>query len=237
MAVVDSSSLNPDDLNNTDTLPGKKTTRASTAPPMFPQWALELIRPVVGVISRVFWKIEFRSLENIPQHGGVIIAANHQTYIDPFWLSLKIKRPIRYLAWSAAFSWPLVGRCLTWFGAWPLALEGSDPAAIRRSLQWLREGGAVVIFPEGGRSTPTGALERFKAGAVRLALEANVPILPVTIKGGNRIWPRGWRFPRTGKVVITYHPLYHAEQAPKEETRATAKRETERLAQVIASAL
>ncbi|MFN2407639.1 MAG: lysophospholipid acyltransferase family protein [Pyrinomonadaceae bacterium] len=229
--------MNPDDLNNTDTLPGKRTTRASTAPPMFPQWALELMRPVVGVISRVFWRIEFRGLENIPQHGGVIIAANHQTYIDPFWLSLKIKRPTRYLAWSAAFRWPLVGRCLTWFGAWPLALEGSDPAAIRRSLQWLREGGAVVIFPEGGRSTAGGELERFKAGAVRLALEAGVPILPVTIKGGNRIWPRGWRVPRFGKVVVTYHPLYRPEQPPADETRAFARRESERLSKMIGSAL
>jgi len=204
---------------------------------MFPQWALDVIRPVVGGVSRVFFKIEFRGVENVPPDGGLIVAANHQTYFDPFWLSLKIKRPTRYLAWSAAFKWPFVGTCLVWFGAWPLALEGSDPAPIRRSLQWLREGGAVVIFPEGGRSTSTGELERFKAGAVRLALEANVPILPVTIKGGNRIWPRGWRFPRTGKVVITYHPLYHAEQSATEETRAAAKRETERLARVIASAL
>ena len=204
---------------------------------MLPQWALELVRPTVGVFSRMLWKIEFEGVENVPATGGVIIAANHQTYIDPFWLSLQIKRPIRYLAWSAAFSWPIVGRCLTWLGAWPLALEGSDPAAIRRSLQWLREGGAVVIFPEGGRSTSTGEMERFKAGAVRLALEANVPILPVTIKGGNRIWPRGWRVPRLGKVVVTYHPLYHPAQPPAEETRAFARRESERLAKVIQSAL
>jgi 1-acyl-sn-glycerol-3-phosphate acyltransferase len=204
---------------------------------MLPQWALELVRPVVGAFSRMLWKIEFHGVENVPEQGGLIIAANHQTYIDPFWLSLKIKRPTRYLAWSAAFGWPVVGRCLVWFGAWPLALEGSDPKAIRRSLQWLRDGGAVVIFPEGGRSTPEGELDRFKAGAVRLALEANVPILPVTIKGGNRIWPRGWRFPRTGKVTVTYHPLYHAEQCPDEETRACARRESEKLAEVIASAL
>jgi len=204
---------------------------------MFPQWALELMRPVVGVVSRAVWKIEYVGVENIPASGGVIIAANHQTYIDPFWLSVKIKRPIRYLAWSAAFRWPVVGQCLTWFGAWPLALEGSDPAAIRRSIQWLRGGGAVVIFPEGGRATSTGALERFKAGAVRLALETNVPILPVTIKGGNQIWPRGRRVPRLGKVVITYHPLYHPEPPPNEETRAFARRESERLAKVIGSAL
>ncbi|HEX5834486.1 MAG TPA: lysophospholipid acyltransferase family protein [Pyrinomonadaceae bacterium] len=215
-----------------DTSPFRAGTRA-----MFPQWALELVRPVVAMTSRVLWKIEFVGVENIPATGGVVVAANHQTYIDPFWLSLKIKRPIRYLAWSAAFRWPVVGLCLTWFGAWPLALEGSDPAPIRRSLQWLREGGVVVIFPEGGRSNSTGDLEKFKAGAVRLALEANVPILPVTIKGGNRIWPRGWRLPRLGKVVVTYHQLYHPEPPPDQETRAFARRESERLAKVIESAL
>ena len=224
-------------MNNTGTLPSKKTTARAGTGTMFPQWALEILRPTVGLFSRVLWKIEFVGVENVPAEGGVVIAANHQTYIDPFWLSLQIKRPIRYLAWSAAFSWPLVGRCLTLLGAWPLALEGSDPAAIRRSLQWLRDGGAVVIFPEGGRSTSTGELERFKAGAVRLALEANVPILPVTIKGGNRIWPRGWRVPHLGKVVVTYHPLYHPAPPPEEETRAFARRESERLAKVIASAL
>ena len=215
----------------------KQGSRVNTTTGMFPQWALDMIRPIVGSVSKVFWKIEYYGLENVPERGGLIIAANHQTYIDPFWISVPIKRPTRYLAWSAAFNWPVVGRCLKWFGAWPLALEGSDPAAIRRSLQWLREGGAVVIFPEGGRSTATGSLERFKAGAVRLALEARVPILPVTIKGGNRVWPRGWKFPRPGKVTVTYHPLYHAEQCPEEETRACARRESERLANVIASAL
>ncbi len=204
---------------------------------MLPQWSLELIRPVVHATSRVLWKIEFRGVENVPATGGLIVAANHQTYLDPFWLSLPIKRPTRYLAWSDAFRWPIVGRGLVWLGAWPLALEGSDPAAIRRSLQWLRDGGAVVIFPEGARSTEAGSLERFKAGAVRLALEAQVPILPVTIKGGNRVWPRGWRFPRLGKVVITYHRLIQPEPCPNEETRACARRESEHLAQVIASAL
>ena len=212
-------------------------TRNNKGDAILPQWVLEIVRSWIAFGSRVLWKIEFEGLENVPPTGGVVIAANHQTYIDPFWLSLPIKRPTRYLAWSAAFSWPVVGKCISLFGAWPLALEGSDPAAIRRSLQWLRDGGAVVIFPEGARSTSTGELDRFKAGAVRLALEANVPILPVTIRGGNQVWPKGWRLPRLGKVVIIYHPLHYATPATNEETRACARRESQHLAEVIGSAL
>lgn len=204
---------------------------------MLPQWILDIVRMGVRFFSRLLWKMELLGVENVPKAGGLIIASNHQTYFDPFWISVPVKRPTRYLAWSAAFKWPFVGRCLTWFGAWPLQLERSDPSAIRRSLQWLRDGGAVVIFPEGGRSTSSGEMERFKAGAVRLALEANVPILPVTIRGGNHVWPRGWRFPHTGKVVITYHPLYRAAQLLDEEARVCAKRESQRLEEIIGSAL
>jgi len=176
-------------------------------------------------------------MENIPANGGLIIASNHQTYIDPFWLSLPIRRPVRYLAWSEAFQWPLVGKLMTLLGAWPLQIEGSDPAAIRRTLQWLRKGGAVVIFPEGGRCGPSGEIGRFKGGAIRLALEADVPILPVTIRGGNSVWPRGWRFPHPAKVEIIYHPLQQIRQHVGEESRACARRESERLAQLIRAPL
>src|SRR6185369_1458530 len=140
-------------LSNNGTAPAKREDPRATMRGSLPQWALEIVRPIVGLMSRVIWKIEFSGIENVPSEGGLIIAANHQTYIDPFWLSLPIKRPTRYLAWSAAFRWPVIGKCLVWLGAWPIALEGSDPAAIRKSLQWLRNGGVVVIFPEGARSS------------------------------------------------------------------------------------
>jgi 1-acyl-sn-glycerol-3-phosphate acyltransferase len=118
-------------------------------------------------------------------------------------------------------------------GAWPLQLEGSDPAAIRRSLHWLRNGGAVVIFPEGGRGKPDGSMIRFKGGAIRLALEAGVPILPVTITGGNRVWPSSHKLPRLAKVQVTFHPLHIVSQQNGEEARACARRESELLARII----
>jgi 1-acyl-sn-glycerol-3-phosphate acyltransferase len=204
---------------------------------ILPDWFFTSVRPPLNVLWRVLFKIKFKGTEHIPQTGGLVVAANHQTYIDPFWLSIPIKRPLRFLAWDAAFDWPLVGKLIGLFGAWPLQIEGSDPTAIRRTLQWLREGGAIVIFPEGGRGPADGSMLRFKGGAVRLALEANVPILPVTIRGAHRVWPAGRYIPRLSAVEITYHPPFQVEQPINEETRACAKRESERLAQVIKSAL
>ena len=204
---------------------------------MLPQWVLELFRPVVRIISWLCWRVRWINVDQIPPRGGLIIASNHQTYLDPFWISCPIKRPTRYLAWDAAFSWPVVGWWLRMLGSWPLQLEGSDPKPIRRSIQWLREGGVVVIFPEGGRGNANGSMRRFKAGALRMAREAGVPILPVTIRGGHRVWPVGVRFPRFAPVEVIYHPLFNVDQESAEESRAMAKHETERLQAIIGGAL
>lgn len=218
---------------------GEGRRDAPREPSTIPQWAVDaVVRPVLVRLFRLIWRIRFEGVENIPRpEGGLIIAANHQTYIDPFFVSVPIKRPIRYLAWNKAFDWPLIGRLMELLGAWPLEIEGSDPAAIRRSLQWLREGGAVMIFPEGGRGRPDGSMMSFKAGAVRMALEANVPILPVTIRGGHEVWPRDRRLPRLGQIEIIYHPPRKLSVQPGEDARRCARRETDCLAAFIKSAL
>ncbi len=211
---------------------------ARSYPRMMPQWALEFCRLIVGGLSRVLWRIRWVNTEHIPTVGGLIIASNHQSYIDPFWICCRVKRPARFLAWDEAFDWPLVGAALRGFGAWPLQLEGSDPAPIRLSLQWLSEGGAMMIFPEGGRGNPDGSMRKFKAGAARIALEAGVPILPVTVRGGHRVWPSSFRLPRLRRgVEIVYHPLFVIEQRENEDVRDCARREMERLAEIVRSAL
>lgn len=206
---------------------------------MLPQWGLDAVRRVLLPASRLLWKLSFSGMEHVPQPeaGGLLIAANHQTYLDPFWISIPIRRPTRYLAWNEALKWPLLGRTLELFGAWPLQLKGGDPTAIRRSLQWLRGGGAVLIFPEGARAEADGEMDRFKPGAARIALEANVPILPVTIRGAHRVWPRGGRVPRLGRVEIIYHPLYTVALDAGEDARACARRVSQDLTAIIGAAL
>jgi len=222
---------NPESSAKEKSASGSKRSEA-----ILPQWLINLTRPFIRYGSRLFWGLEHKGIENIPPDSGLIIAANHQSYGDPFWLSVPVKRSIRFLAWSEAFSWPVVGKAITLLGAWPLQVEG-NPAAIRRSLTWLRERGVVVIFPEGGRGLPDGSMVRMKGGAVRMALEAGVPILPVTIRGANRVWPANKLFPRPGKVEIIYHPIFRPQQLPGEELRVCVRRETERLAEIIRSAL
>jgi 1-acyl-sn-glycerol-3-phosphate acyltransferase len=104
-------------------------------------------------------------------------------------------------------------------------------------MNWLRGGGVLMIFPEGERAFADASFARFRTGAARMALEAGVPVLPVTIRGGNRAWPRGQRLPHAGHVEIIFHPPRRPVQLPGEDLRRCAQRETEALAEVIKAAL
>lgn len=198
-------------------------------------------RVFAKAVSRLFWRIEFFGTNNIPapSTGGFIIAANHQTYFDPVWISIPINKVIRYLAWDRAFRWPLVGCFIRRLGALPVRLaRGGTYGSLRVSLEVLEAGGAVMIFPEGEREYSDGTMLAFKPGAVRLAAKGGVPVLPVTIKGGNRVWPRGWFFPRPRKVQVFYHPVVCVSDIDSEFPSAEElKRKTEILREIIARPL
>lgn len=204
---------------------------------VLPQWAIQIIRAALFKIFRLFFRLRLSGVEHIPREGGLIIAANHQTYLDPFWVGSPIKRPLRFLAWDKVLGWFVIGPIMRWLGAWPLQVQRADARAYRRSVQWLRSGGALVIFPEGRRGDPDGALQTFKHGTARLALEADVPIVPVTIRGGEKVWSREQRVPRPGRVEIVYHPARRLAPLPGESTRSCALRESESLYDIINSEL
>lgn len=226
----------------TSIVPRDKKPPASASadePYALPLWAIRLLRAALRLLFRLLWGARYIGVENVPASGGVIIAANHQTYLDPFWLGAPVPLHARFLAWDKVFDWPVAGTLMRLLGAWPLQVRKNkgDRRALRRSLEWLRGGGALVIFPEGGRAFSDGEMLEFQVGAARLALEAGVPVLPITIRGGHRIWPRDWRYPRFGRLEIVYHPLYHLTTLPGESTRAAARRETDKLYEIIRSAL
>jgi len=170
-----------------------------------------LMRAFAYTTSRLFWSISFRGTENIPpvDDGGLVVVSNHTTYFDPAWISLKLRRPLRFMAWDKAFEWRFIGPLIRRLGAFPVRLRsGPSKSSIVESLRSLKDGAALVIFPEGEREFADGLMHPFKSGAVHVAMTAGVPILPVSIKGGNRVWPQGQKYPRFFQhVEITYHKI------------------------------
>ena len=109
------------------------------------------------------------------------------------------------MTWDRFIYMPIIGHFIRTLGAYPVKLEKSDRAALRLSLEHLKSGGALMIFPEGGR-TRTGQVMPFKPGVIRLALEAQAPIVPVTVVGGYEAYsPHHW-LPRPRKVRVIFHP-------------------------------
>jgi len=201
---------------------------------------IEVLRPIAWLLSRVFFKIRFYGVENVPKGGACILTPNHESFADPIWITIPIKRKVRYMAWERFFQIPVLGFVMRIFGAFPVKLETTDTAAQREAIELIKQGGLLVIFPEGGR-TRTGKLMPFKAGAFRLALAHGVPIVPVTINGGYEIWSTHRLLPRPGKLTITYHPPIAIEKFSESAGRIEMKEQARELARqtraVVASAL
>jgi 1-acyl-sn-glycerol-3-phosphate acyltransferase len=215
----------------------------SSSDPQYPSpFVFEPLRYLALFISKILWRVEFHGTENIPQNlkSGLLIAPNHQTYVDPVWVTLPVKRKFRYMAWDKIFDWFLVGRLVRYLGAFPVKTvrfgSGGRFDAVKKALRYLREGATLVVFPEGEREFADGEFLPFREGAVRIAMEAGVPILPVTVRGGNKIWAQGMKYPRPGKVEIIYHPLLEIPKPDKkEDLRPYLDKMTARLAEIIRS--
>jgi 1-acyl-sn-glycerol-3-phosphate acyltransferase len=196
---------------------------------------LDLWRPWLYQVCRFYFGLELRGTEHIPaEDGGLIIVPNHQTYADPPLVTIPIRRPVHYMAWSRLFTIPGFGALIRKLRAFPVELESRDPRATRYAARLLQAGQALMIFPEGERSVD-GRLGHFKPGAFRLAVSASVPVLPVTIAGGYESWPPHRTLPRRAQITITYHPAQHPDSSL--EPRAAARLLSERARTLIESAL
>lgn len=171
---------------------------------------LDVVRPAVLALSRAYFGLRLRGTEHIPGDGAVVIVPNHQTYADPPLVTIPVRRPVYYMAWSRLFDIPVFSRFIRLLRAFPVDIDARDARATREAVRLLQRGAALMIFPEGER-TADGLLQRFKPGAFRLAVALDVPVLPVTIVGGNDCWPPGRVVPRRGRITITYHPTLRAD--------------------------
>ena len=148
-----------------------------------------LAKVVVSTIVRLVFRYRVVGAEKVPMSGGLIIAANHISNLDPPILGISSPRPISYMAKKELFAMPLLRQILPPLNAFPVDRKAGGTAAVRASIRMLKEGRCIGIFPEGGRNV-TGTNEE-KAGAAFLAAAASVPVVPAAIIGTRRVRPFG----------------------------------------------
>ena len=170
---------------------------------------------VVRAYYKFFFGAKFHGIDNFPTEGGVLICPNHLSNNDPVILAgiLLGLRRMRFMAKKELFRIPVISSIVKYFGAFPIDRSTSDLGAVRATMSILKEGNALVIFPEGRRNKEFRP-EGIKPGALSIAAKAGVPIMPVYIKGKYRLFGKTEVF--FGKLISPEVLREVAENAAKD---------------------
>ncbi len=185
---------------------------------------------VTGPPVWLIFRLRATGKEHIPRQGGFVLSANHLSNIDPWPLGLPLfpSRQIRFMAKAELYRFPL-GPIVKAGGAFRVRRGAGDTAAIATAVQLARDGEAVAIFPEGTRRKK-GLVKKRDArphtGAVRVALEAEVPLIPAAIAGTDRL-------SRLGPLRVAYGTPIELDDLRDRNTKEAAEIGTERLMAAI----
>lgn len=175
-----------------------------------------LVTALLRLLFRTFTVIEAHGVENFPECGGVVLAANHLNEFDVFPMQFVLPRLIFFMGKAELFKNPLLDALLRQLGGFPVYRSSGDDWAIQHAHRVLENGLVLGIFPEGKRSRGSG-LRAAKTGAARFALHAGVPIVPVAVVGTDQVFKH---FPQRTKVTIRIGvPIYpQRDESPLELT-------------------
>nr|WP_296770506.1 lysophospholipid acyltransferase family protein [Rhodococcus sp. (in: high G+C Gram-positive bacteria)] len=167
---------------------------------------------LVGPVLRVMGRPRVEGVENLPDDGPVILAGNHLTVVDSFFLVLVVRRRVTFVAKSEYFDGSgIKGALIRWFytsaGQVPIDRSGggAGDGALAAARKILVDNGIWAIYPEGTRS-PDGRLYKGKTGMARIAIETGAPVVPVVMFGTEKFNPVGSRMWRPARIVVRFGP-------------------------------
>jgi 1-acyl-sn-glycerol-3-phosphate acyltransferase len=141
--------------------------------------------------------------ENVPLQGGVILAANHGSFLDPPLIGSGVRRGINFLARESLFHFPGMGALLRSWGVVPVDRDGGGAKGLKNILDRLLAGGGIVLFPEGTR-TRDGKLQPARSGIGLTVIKSKAPVVPVRVFGTFEAYGRHVKFPRPHRVMVKY---------------------------------
>jgi 1-acyl-sn-glycerol-3-phosphate acyltransferase len=177
------------------------------------------LRVVCRLAAVGVFRLRCLGREHIPQTGGALVVANHQSQLDPIVVGLVFNRRLNYLARKSLFRFAPFRWLIESLDAIPIDREGTGLGGLKETLRRLKQGEMVLIFPEGTRTTD-GNVQPFKPGFTTVARRAKVPILPLAIEGPFQSFPRNARLPRPVPLQVEIGP-----PIPPEEIERLGERE------------
>jgi len=187
-----------------------------------PDWVYELVRVLLTPYLLLFYRARCIDSRNLPSDGPAIIAPNHFSFLDHFFVAVYLRRKVHFMAKSQMFKPPLQF-IYTHGGVFPVRRGHSDEEAFKTAHAVLARGDVVVMYAEAGRSR-TGELGEPRHGLGRLALESGAPVLPTAIAGTERA--RNWKRLQFPKVTVQFGKPIRFEQVA-EPTRDQAQTASE----------
>lgn len=150
----------------------------------------------------LLFSLRAQGWENVPRSGPVILVANHQSFLDPIAIGLAACRKLSFLTRKSLFNNPAIGTYLRSVGCCPIDIEGVAKEGIRSTLELLKQGKAVLIFPEGARSE-SGGLQELKPGIQLLIRKSNAVVVPVGIAGAFEALRMGQKWPNFCPIFLS----------------------------------
>ncbi|SFE33593.1 lysophospholipid acyltransferase family protein [Alteribacillus iranensis] len=144
-------------------------------------------RLLCRIFFTVFFRVEIKGKENIPEDGSVLICSNHMSNLDPPLVGSFIKRKLNFMAKEELFNVALLGRLLPHLGAFPVKRGAGDRQALRKGLGLLNQGEVMCLFPEGTRSK-TGEIRKGLSGSGFFALRSDAVVIPTLITGEYKLF-------------------------------------------------
>lgn len=139
---------------------------------------------------KILYRPKVEGTENIPAEGGIILVGNHKHAFDAPLVMTNTDRIVHYMAKESLFK-GIHGKLLESIGIIKVYRTKSNPRAVTEAIEILKNGGVIGIFPEGTRNKTNQELLKFRHGAVAIAKQANVPIVPFAIRGDYKIFQKG----------------------------------------------